>query len=338
MRPLSRPPFSRRFVSRPRSSARLAAVVLAVLVALTVAVLLAGCSAVTQSSTGASSFSQRTVGNGGIVTTTTLGVKGAPAGSTPVGLAAADSPVSLGQSPAEMVAALVSPSVVHVRVSGTTTTPFYGDQPYEGVGSGVIYSSDGYIITNDHVVSQNGRPSDDIEVTFATGETVPATIVGRDSYTDIAVIKVDKTELPAATFGRTEDIRIGEYAIAIGSPMDYQNSVTLGIVSGLGRTIEGSGSSSLVDLVQVDAAISPGNSGGPFGRLGTGDGHRCGLSASAADRGREYRFCHTRGYGGLRGSGTHRHRLCATSYIGIQYVWLIPLCNASTGFLVPAVR
>lgn len=262
MRPLSRPPFSRRFVSRPRSSARLAAVVLAVLVALTVAVLLAGCSAVTQSSTGASSFSQRTVGNGGIVTTTTLGVKGAPAGSTPVGLAAADSPVSLGQSPAEMVAALVSPSVVHVRVSGTTTTPFYGDQPYEGVGSGVIYSSDGYIITNDHVVSQNGRPSDDIEVTFATGETVPATIVGRDSYTDIAVIKVDKTELPAATFGRTEDIRIGEYAIAIGSPMDYQNSVTLGIVSGLGRTIEGSGSSSLVDLVQVDAAISPGNSGG----------------------------------------------------------------------------
>ncbi len=130
------------------------------------------------------------------------------------------------------------------------------------MGSGVIYSSDGYIITNDHVVSQNGRPSDDIEVTFATGETVPATIVGRDSYTDIAVIKVDKTELPAATFGRTEDIRIGEYAIAIGSPMDYQNSVTLGIVSGLGRTIEGSGSSSLVDLVQVDAAISPGNSGG----------------------------------------------------------------------------
>lgn len=218
-----------------------------------VAASLAGCTSVavapgTQGSTGQSTA------NG-----TTLG----PAqGTASVSLATAEGAVSLSTSPAERVAALVSPSVVHVRVSGVASTPFYGDQPYEGVGSGVIYSADGYIITNDHVVSQNGRPSDDIEVTFTTGEVVPAKIVGRDPYTDIAVIKVDKTGLPAATFAHTADIRIGEYAIAIGSPMDYRNSVTLGIVSGLGRTIEGSGSSSLVDLVQVDAAISPGNSGG----------------------------------------------------------------------------
>ncbi len=241
---------------------RVAPIVLVLMVILVVASLLAGCSAAIGSANDTSSTAQKSAASGGAAGGSTSGDQTRATATAPVSLAVADTPVSLGESPAELVAALVSPSVVHVRVSGTTTTPFYGDQPYEGVGSGVIFSSDGYIITNDHVVSQNGQPSDDIEVTFATGEVVPATIVGRDSYTDIAVIKVDKTGLPAAAFARTEDISIGEYAIAIGSPMDYRNSVTLGIVSGLGRTIEGSGSSSLVDLVQVDAAISPGNSGG----------------------------------------------------------------------------
>ena len=86
--------------------------------------------------------------------------------------------------------------------------------------------------------------------------------MARDSFTDLAVIKVDKTGLPPATFARSSDVQVGQYAIAIGSPSDYRNSVTLGVVSGLGRTLQESGSPSLVDLIQTDAAISPGNSGG----------------------------------------------------------------------------
>ena len=165
-------------------------------------------------------------------------------------------------SPAEAVAATASPSVVNVRVTGTVSSPFFGNQPYEGVGSGVIYSAEGYIITNAHVVSENGTPANTVEVTFSTGQAVPATIVAADSFTDIAVIKVDKTGLTPATFADDGAVKIGAYAVAIGSPLDYSNSVTLGIVSGLGRSIENAGSTALVDLIQTDAAISPGNSGG----------------------------------------------------------------------------
>jgi len=184
---------------------------------------------------------------------------------------------NLGKSPAESVAAITGPSVVNVRVAGTATSPFFGNQPYEGVGSGVIYSSDGYIITNAHVVTQNGKLADTVDVTFSTGETVSATIVATDTFTDIAVIKVDRTELTAATFATADPPTIGEYAIAIGSPLDYSNSVTLGIVSGLGRSIENSGSTALVDLIQTDAAISPGNSGGA---LVDGEGRVIGINVA----------------------------------------------------------
>jgi S1-C subfamily serine protease len=171
---------------------------------------------------------------------------------------------SLGTSPAEAVASKVGSSVVNVRVTGVASSQSFGNQPYEGVGSGVIYSSDGYIVTNNHVVSVGGTPAQSIEVTLSTGEKMPARIISRDSYTDLAIIKVDKTGLPAATFAHSSDVKLGEYAIAIGSPLDYSNSVTLGIVSGMGRSIDnaGPGSQSLVDLIQTDAAISPGNSGG----------------------------------------------------------------------------
>ena len=165
-------------------------------------------------------------------------------------------------SPAESVAADIGPSVVNVRVTGVTSNGFFGNEPYEGVGSGVIYSSDGYIITCDHVVNENGTPAQTVEVTFSDGEKVPAKIVGSDSFTDIAVIKVNMTGLRAASFAQAALVKAGEYAIAIGSPEDYSNSVTMGIVSGLGRSVENAGSTALVDLIQTDAAISPGNSGG----------------------------------------------------------------------------
>jgi serine protease Do len=156
-------------------------------------------------------------------------------------------------------------------MSGTVQT-FFGEQAYSGEGSGVIYTSDGMILTNNHVVTdENGDPVSKLEVTLATGEKLPATIVGRDPLTDLAVIKVNVSHpLPAATFVNQQP-QVGEYAIAIGSPLGFENSVTLGIVSGLNRSIEGVGGTegvALNNLIQTDAPISPGNSGGALANAG----------------------------------------------------------------------
>jgi S1-C subfamily serine protease len=196
------------------------------------------------------------VGCGGATATTTT--------NSPHPSASATAPVtgSLPSSPAVAVAAAVGPSVVNVRVTGVSVSPYSGSEPYEGVGSGIIYSSAGYIITCEHVVSENGTPAQTVTVTFSSGQEVPAKIVATDSFADVAVIKVDKTGLPVATFGSVSSVQIGEYAVAIGSPETYQNSVTMGIISGLDRTIPGSGSTALVNLIQTDTPISPGNSGG----------------------------------------------------------------------------
>jgi serine protease Do len=167
-------------------------------------------------------------------------------------------------SPAEIVAAKVSASVVNVRVKGVTVSPFYGQEQYEGVGSGIVYKSNGYILTNDHVVSLNGKAVDSVVVTLATGETLDATIVARDSTRDLALLKVAKTGLIPVVFASSGTVKIGQWAIAIGSPLDYRNSVTEGIVSGLKRDLPTGDPTSpqLTGLLQTDAAISPGNSGG----------------------------------------------------------------------------
>ena len=173
-------------------------------------------------------------------------------------------------SPAIAVASAVGPSVVNVSIEGTAPGLF-GSQSYSAEGSGVIFSSDGMIVTNNHVVTQESGgqelPAEKITVTLATGERLPATIIGRDPLVDLAVVKVESdTPLPAATFlADFSEVKIGEYAVAIGSPLGLENSVTLGIVSGVQRGLDmaqGAGRFSLVDLIQTDAAISPGNSGG----------------------------------------------------------------------------
>jgi S1-C subfamily serine protease len=167
-------------------------------------------------------------------------------------------------SPAEMVASKVSVSVVNVRVQGVTVSPFFGQEQYQGVGSGIVYTSEGYILTNDHVVSLDGQTVDSVEVTFSSGETLPATVVARDSANDLAVLKVDKTGLTPVVFAESSGVVVGQWAIAIGSPLDYRNSVTEGIVSGLDRSLDTGDPTSpqLTGLLQTDAAISPGNSGG----------------------------------------------------------------------------
>ncbi len=162
--------------------------------------------------------------------------------------------------PVARVASQVGPSVVQVNVTQNTA---FGAQSEEGIGSGVIYRKDGYIITNNHVV----EGVSEVNVAFADGTTERAQVVGRDPNTEIAVIRVDRDDLPAAKFSESEDLVVGQLAVAIGSPSGFESTVTSGVISGLDREFpkEYTGGRlvpSLVDLIQTDAAVSPGSSGG----------------------------------------------------------------------------
>ncbi|MCE5203500.1 MAG: trypsin-like peptidase domain-containing protein [Actinomycetia bacterium] len=163
---------------------------------------------------------------------------------------------------AEAVATKVTPSVVSISVEQVAYDVFSGKRVTQtvGIGSGVIIRQDGYILTNDHVVAD----ADELLVTIGVDD-LPATIVGRDPSTDLAVIKVDRRGLPAAEFGESATLRVGQPVVAIGSPFGLEKSVTSGIVSALGRSslAEGAGGlTAYTSLIQTDAAINPGNSGG----------------------------------------------------------------------------
>ena len=169
------------------------------------------------------------------------------------------------------VAQSVMPSIVRVDVSGTTG-PF--GQSATGTGSGVIYSSDGYIITNNHVIDN----ATSIEVTLSTGQRLPAKLIGTASPgDDIALIKIDKTGLTPATFGSTSDLSVGDLAVAIGSPFGLQGTVTAGVISALHRNINLGQGENLTDAIQTDAPINPGNSGGA---LADGKGDVIGINTA----------------------------------------------------------
>jgi serine protease Do len=166
--------------------------------------------------------------------------------------------------PVAQVASRVGPSVVQVNVTAVEQTPL-GTQGGEEIGSGVIYRPDGYIVTNNHVIE--GATA--VNVAFADGTIEDASVVGTDPNTEIAVLKVNRNDLPAATFEEGDPV-VGQLAVAIGSPSGFESTVTSGVVSSVGREFPPeltSGSSAAVrsalsDLIQTDAAISPGNSGG----------------------------------------------------------------------------
>jgi serine protease Do len=156
------------------------------------------------------------------------------------------------------IAALARPWVVNIDVAASEQTLF-GNAQVQGTGSGVILRSDGHIVTNAHVVSG----ARDIEVTLASGDKVPARLIGADAETDVAVIKVNRNDLPAAAIGSVKDIQVGDTAIAIGSPLGLEQSVTAGIISALGRRVDRpNGQSPLFDMIQTDAPVTQGNSGG----------------------------------------------------------------------------
>lgn len=185
-------------------------------------------------------------------------------------------------------------AVVHVMTKTTVNQTYY--DPFQGLfggngmqvvpreqqgsGSGVIISSDGFIVTNYHVVEN----ADQIQVTLNDKRTYDAKVIGTDPNTDLAVIKIDEKELPFVTYGNSDDVKIGEWVLAVGNPFNLTSTVTAGIVSAKARNINlissnGSGSGAVESFIQTDAAVNPGNSGGALVNTG---GQLVGINSAIA--------------------------------------------------------
>ncbi len=196
--------------------------------------------------------------------------------ATPPPTAPPDSAVKLSPAPSVQpvtglpsiadVAEKVKASVVAVNVTSQGLNIFLQPIPQEGAGTGVLIDPKGYIVTNNHVVSGAST----IKVALADGQNVDAKLVGRDPTTDIAVIKIDPTDkMAVAQIGDASRLRVGDWVVAVGNALALEGgpTVTVGVVSYIGRSIQTQSGDVLNDLIQTDAAINPGNSGGPLVNL-----------------------------------------------------------------------
>lgn len=181
--------------------------------------------------------------------------------------------INTTESPVVAVAEKASPSIVGITVKYAYNDIWFGQHEGNGQGSGIIYRGDGYIITNNHVIEDAMEGNSKTRISKGSSiqvilpnhmdEPYEATVIGRDENTDIAVLKIDVTDLPAAEFGDSDSLKVGELAVAIGNPagLEFMGSVTGGYISGLNRSITLSNGKTM-KLIQTDAAINPGNSGG----------------------------------------------------------------------------
>ena len=167
------------------------------------------------------------------------------------------------------IASKILPSVVGIEIEFNMSSIFGSSTTSTATGSGFIISEDGYILTNNHVVNPqvttgfySVSEASKVTVTLNSKEQYDAQIVGTDELTDLAVIKIEKDNLPIVEFGDSDKLQIGEFVMAVGRPLSFENSVTVGVISGLEREIKQNNSS--FNAVQTDAAINSGNSGGPL--------------------------------------------------------------------------